>query len=193
MSVYSVKTDPNAASPRFNNTDACVVQANSTAEAKALAKATADGDSNGLWAGATVADLATPVALEGWVFQIEVNTDIPVDVSVTGDSNDTLDDVCAKLVTALLVAVGTAIAGTAHSSYNSTTNVLTISTIGDGIGNMTITTTVTPPAGLFQDTYAWSQADVVGSKVDGGIAGAVLTQAFSTSWVVPGRLHPFKQ
>lgn len=197
MSIYTVSSTQGAATPRFNGVNAYLVQANSTAEAKQLAKVAVDGDSDALWAAATVADAAAAVTLmTGWTVRIQVNTSTPVDVSVVGGGADDLDAIMAKVVTALLTgtgSVGTAISGTAHSAYNSSTNVLTVSSIADGIGNKTLTVTVTPPTGLFQTDYTWDQTNVYLSKVDGGISGAVLTATFSTTWVVPGKILAYKQ
>jgi hypothetical protein len=188
MALFKVESAPGAPVPRFNGIDAYVVQANNSTEAKALAKGAVNGDSDAVWDAATVTDLSTagPVALTGWVFAIGINTASPIAVSVTGDSDDTLDDVGAKLVTALNATVINA------AAYNTGTNVLTVAAVADGIGDKTVTITVTPPEGVYA-TGGFVQGNLVASKTDGGIAAADLRVTFSTSWVVPGRLTGYKQ
>lgn len=188
MSIYKVVA-PAGNYAKLNNVNGHLVQANSTAEAKALAKGFSGSDSHAAWADSTATDLTAGAALNGWSFNVHVNTTAhgAVDVTVVGDEDDTLDDVGTKLATALLAAVGVAIAGTAHSAYNTSTNVLTVASAADGIGDKTVTITITPPTGLFESSYVWAQADVVASKVDAGMAAAVLTVTFSTSWVIPSR------
>lgn len=194
--MYKVVSAGNPSTPKYNGYDGFAAQANSTAEAKALVKGYNPDDVDAVWTNATVTDMTAVLAdLTGWTFLVHVNTTIPVNVSVVGIAGDTLDILMARMVTALLTgtgSVGTAIAGTAHSAYNTSTNVLTVSSIADNIGDKTITITVTPPTGLFVTGYSWAQTDLVASKVDGGSAGAVLTVTFSTTWLVPGVCFGFK-
>lgn len=187
MSIYNVaRVGTNANTPQYNSVNAVVVQANSANEARQLGKNTVDGDSDVLWANATPVDLTTIKDMTGWTINTSVNTSIPVNVTTVGVAGNALDDILTAHATALLAAVGTAISGTAHSAYNTSTNLLTVASIADGIGNKTVTTVVTPPAGLFESSYTWAQADLVTGKVDGGSSGAVLTVQYSTTWVIPG-------
>jgi hypothetical protein len=119
----------------------------------------------------TIDDVGTALALaliaaggdlEGYVFNIVVTT-AAIDVTYTGLAGDTIDDVGAALV---ILLNATAIDG---AEYSTTTKLLTIADIADGIGDDTVVFTVTDPAEA--DVSATFATDIVHE----GIAGAVLT------------------
>lgn len=193
MPIYSVVSDPNAVTPRKNTYDAAVVIANGTTEAKKMAGGVFDGDAQAVWDAATVTSLATLPAiaalpLTGWVFNVQVGASgANANVTVTGDSDDTLDDIGAKLVVALNA---TAINGAA---YNTSTNVLTVAETTDTLGDKDVTILVTPPTGFFIGSFTWVQADLVASVTDLGSSGAALKITFSTTWQVPTVVFSYKQ
>lgn len=190
VGIQTVSAALNPAVGLVNNVNTQVVQANSSAEAIALAKALHADDNDAVSGAATVVLLSSIPVLTGWVFRVQVTTMTPTDVSVTGDADDTLDDINAKLVTALNAA-GT---GITHSSYNSTTNVLTVAAgATDALGDLDVTITITPPTGLFVSGYTWSQSDVVASVTEGGMSSDDLKVTYSTTWVVPGRISGYNR
>lgn len=114
-----------------------VAQANSADEAKVVVGQYLS--QSALWvAEATATEIVAPSTYEGWRYRIVVEG--IADVTVTADSDDVLDDIGAKLVTALNA---TSINGAA---YNTGTNVLTIVQTTDNMGDKVITVQVLAPA-----------------------------------------------
>lgn len=141
-----------------NGIDMAVVRANSGNEAKSII-----GQYMGdvaLWAAGTATQIAAPSTYEGWRFNVVVEG--IADVTVTADSDDTLDDIGAKLVTALNA---TSING---SAYNTGTNVLTIVETTDNMGDKVIAVKVMPPTTSLGDdgvnfTGFWSTLTAPGA------------------------------
>lgn len=151
-----------------NHANAQIVFAANATQAKEIAASRFDGDNP--WSGATVTEIVAGTNWSGWTFYIGITKGFgtgsdPNQVSVVGtDTNETIDKIAALLVTAL-----NALPVIANASYNSTTQVLTVSSIADGIGDAKLIVKITPPNGKSEIP------SLVGTIVDGGIAGAALT------------------
>lgn len=146
--------------------NALLLWANDEAQAKALAGAYAKAPA--LWDTATATEIAAQATYEGWRFRITVGTSI--DVTVTADSDDTMDDIGAKLVTALNA---TAINGAA---YTAGSNTLKIVETTDNLGAAAIGVYVMAPLGRFGEadhnfTSFWSSLTAPGAA---GIARSVV-------------------
>lgn len=156
--------------------DQLFVAANSTAEAQAMAEAQYGNDVIGVWSALTPQTIPVP-DFNGATFSIVVKTAggaLTTSVSVVGDdTNKTIDLIAAELVTALNAA-----GPMANASYNASTNVLTVSSIADNLGDHIVTATVIMPNG-------YAPANIVTAKTDGGIAGAALTVTFAADSYVP--------
>lgn len=147
MSLYLLQND---AAKTVRGTKSLVVAAESAADAKVFAASHFNGDSS--WADATATALTEETldadgALTGYTFKIQISgaaglTSDPVEVSVTGDSDDDLDDVAGKLVTALngLTDIGNA----AYSAPNLT---VAAGSAADDLGDGTVRFYVYPPSG----------------------------------------------
>lgn len=130
--------------------DAVVVYADSTSQAKDLAKAMMGADANLHWANATVTAIAAEAELEGWTFNIGLQDNnspfTVITASYVATDAQVIDDVGAGLAAALIVA------GVAGAAYNSGTNVLTIVETTDGMGDWHINVFAYPPSGgLYSD------------------------------------------
>lgn len=150
--------------------NAQVVFAANATQAKEICASKFDSD-GALWSTATVTEVTACTNWSGWTFKIEITKGFgtggadPNSVTVLGsDTNETIDKVAALLVTAL-----NALPVIANASYDAATNILTVASIADGIGDAKLLVTITPPDGKS------AIASLVGTVVDGGIAGAVLT------------------
>lgn len=186
--LFAVKSNSDAAVQRVGHVDAFIVQANTSAEAKAIARAAAavlgDG-SDALWAAATVEDLSLTPDLAGWVFTVTLDAlGTPKVLTYTGIAGDTVD-----LVGAGLAAAGVAISLT--SSYNSGTNVLTVSSTGDAKGDKTLAAVVTPPATAFP--VGTTVTTPFGTIVQSGSSGAATSVVLSLTWVIPSTIKQYKQ
>lgn len=166
-----VQTD--GAKINFEGCDAIAVHANSDADAIAVAQSLYDGDTDAAWANAVITTMAAGANMLGWRFHVKVTSALNVtlyDVTVVGaGSDDTIDEIAALMVIALEAAGGASLT----PSYNSGTQVLTIATIGDGIGDAKVVAEWFAPSADVKQNVA--VPGFVVSKVDGGVAGAVLT------------------
>lgn len=158
--------------------DRLFIAANSTAEAQALAEAAYGNDVAGVWAALTPAVIPIP-DFNGAVFNITVKTAggaLTTSVTITGDSvNKTIDLIAAELVTALNTA-----GPMANASYNASTNVLTVSSIADNIGDHVTTATVTMPTPV-----PYAPANIVTAISAPGIAGSAITVTYAADTYVP--------
>lgn len=146
-----------------NDCDAICLWANDATAAKEAAASMYPGDGTVWTTDGTATLIAAASDWVGWTFRIVVGT--VVDVTFVGTATDnTMDEIAAALV--ILLNATTPIS---NSSYNSSTNVLTVAAIADGLGDKKLYVTVTPPGA---DS---GMPSFVGTVVDGGIAGAVLT------------------
>lgn len=154
-----------------------IVQAASEADAKTFASTYFAGDSG--WAGAdateiTATTLDSAAALTGWTLKLSISggaaqTVDPIEVSVTGDADDDLDDVAGKLVTALNAADD--IANAAYSAPN-----LTVAGVDDGIGDATVLFFAYPPSGETDEDLS-ALLTGAGGITHEGLAAAALTLA----------------
>jgi hypothetical protein len=198
MSLYAVKSDASAAAPRFNGNDAV----DGAGEQHRRSEGSGEGScrtatrmhfgpgplSKTLW--------PTSPVLTGWTFRVQVNTTIPVDVSVVGDCDDLLDDIGTKLATALLVSCGCRDCGTAHSAYNTGTNVLTdLRPSRTTSATRLITVTITPPSGYFPSAYVRGHRAISSPSKSGrrNRGCGADSSNFSTTWVIPASIHAYKQ
>lgn len=148
-----------------------VISAQDVAQAKEMAQAAFDADSNELWSDATV----TPIAAATYFTDFEVRVTIrdtegvepDISVSYTGDSNDDWSAMMTGIVAAL-----NATDEIANASYGGT-RTLTAAAIADDIGDRALTVQLFAPNG------ANLSAGYVGTIVDEGIAGAALTAQFN--------------
>lgn len=173
-----------------NNTDAIAVYAGSDADAIAVAKAQRMGDNNAGWGAASVTAIAAPADMTAWRMHVRVTDTLGVtntDVRVTGAASATIDSIAALMVTALNAA-----GPMANASYNSSTNVLTISSAGDALGDhKTIVEFFSPAANVQRDVAV---PGFVLSKVDGGVSGAALTATLAAdAYALPVVLGSFRQ
>jgi len=162
-----------------NNVDTMLVAANSTGEAQAIAEAYTGSDPIGSWTAVTPATLPVP-DFTGAVFAVTVKTAggaLTTAVSVTGVAStlNTIDLIGAALATALNAA-----GPMANAAYNASTNVLTVASIADDIGDHLLAVTVTMPTAV-----PYNPSNIVTATVSGGIAGAVLTATFAADSYVP--------
>ena len=166
MAFYHVQLPVAGTITTKNHIDSCLVQAESAAEAKLIAKSYHHLPSDAAWAAATVTALTEVTDLAGWRLRVEIDNALGVnvhDLTVTAVTvavfNDLGDLMAAAGVTAGLT-----------STY-ATPN-LEMSTIGDNIGNYTMRVTLLPPATYSDPTIAFPLG--VGTITHEGAAGAVL-------------------
>ena len=147
--------------------DSLILFADDATMAKQLAQAHfnfADAHWNSAYA--TVTEIAAAADWDGWSFKVTVAPGEASEISVTkvADATDnTIDEIAAALV---ILLNATSIDA---AEYNSTTQVLTVAAIADGIGDKELDVQIIPPNGTD------GVASLVGTIVDAGIAGAVLT------------------
>ncbi len=189
MASFLVKLSDTAPSRVLENGfNAVVVIAEDAADARIMAEtaSTVDGAD---WAGATVTTLAEPADMLGWKVRVIVIDPAAVagvvafeDVTYTGIATDALDDMGTAV--ALLLAANAGLT----SIYATATQLLTVSDIGDALGDHILLIGFFPP-GADTTLVAGEIGGVVGfvaSVVDEGIAAAVLTATFAAdSHIVP--------
>lgn len=168
MPAYLVTLDNSRCGRTLKNgCNAMVVFAADATAAKEACAAKFDGDGSA-WnsSEATATAIVAASDFNGWSLAIDIfGPDLNTTVTVVGDAtNNTIDEIAALMVTAL-----NALAEIANASYNSTTQVLTVAAIADGIGDHNIAVRLTPPSGY------GAVPSLIGTIVDNGIAGAVLT------------------
>ena len=178
-----------------NGNDAVIVYANSSTEAKAMAKIALNIDADAPWSGATVTaiaaatDWADPVL---WKFQVVLSNPATgvevVNATVTSDStNDTVDEIAALLVTAIDASGGAAVT----PSYNSTSQVLKVAVIADNIGDHALECRAWPV--ITGGDTGINTGSFFGTIVDEGIAGADVTVTLAAdAAVVPLFYSAFK-
>jgi len=167
-----------------NGTNVLLVEAVDATDAATLVQGHAVAQDDALWANATISELTvgtdfSPVynpdtgVTNEWVFTVTVaGADTNASWSHTAVAGEDLDDVMAAMV--ILIDAHADIAASDWS-----TPLLTVAEIADDIGDHTMTCTVT-----------YGGVDIAGQTgaiVHEGIAGAVLTQTYST--LVPTIAH----
>lgn len=172
-----------------NKVRGAVVFAEVAADAKDVLKARFGGDLDALWENATVTAMAAAANMLGWKLQVIVThptTAVEIyNVTVTGaGADDTVDELAALMVTALEAVGGADLT----PSYNAGTNVLTVAAIADDIGDHQLTVRMFSPL-----STAVAIPGFVGTIVDAGASGAVLTAALAAdAYTVPAVAAAFK-
>lgn len=169
MAAYLITLDAETGQTLKEGANACIVVAENSADALAIAKSKYDGDSDSAWANATVTSLDAAADLEGFRLRVKVLDSTPqIDVTVTGAASGTVDSIAALAVTAL-----NALDAIANAAYNSTTQVLTIAGAADGLGDKTVEVEFLPP--ITGNPGATSIPGFVGAIVDNGASGDALS------------------
>lgn len=140
-----------------------VVFAANPTQARSAAKARFDGDSAAMWDAATVTEITAAADYAGWTLHVRVY-DTDVDVTVVGETGDTIDLLAAAAVTAL-----NSTGPIDNASYDAGTNTLTIAGTDDNLGDHLVLVELIP---------AWGQSPIdgfIGTITDGGDAGDALT------------------
>jgi uncharacterized membrane protein YdcZ (DUF606 family) len=167
--VYSLIVPASVHFPVIGHTDAVMISAGSAADALAMAKSMFSGDIDARWVAATSAETEAAADMEDWTMNVTVTSPAGVvlyDETITAVATDTLAVMAADMVTALETAGGASLT----PSYDAGTGLLTVATIGDGIGDSVLTCNVYPP---LENPVA--VPGFVSTIVDEGVAGAVLT------------------
>ncbi len=150
-----------------NGCNAMLVYANDDTAAKEACAAKFDGD-GAAWTSneATATAIAAGTDFNGWTLKVSIfGATFNKTFSVVGDvTNNTIDEIAALMVIAL-----NADAAIAGAAYNSTSQVLKVAETTDNLGAHDIAVELIPPNG-----YS-SIASLIGTIVDHGIAGAVLS------------------
>jgi len=166
----------NNAAKTVKSTKKLIVQADTAANAKIFAAAYFDGD--GSWADATATTITAGTlddagTMTGYVWKVTVrgaaaqtSPNQVLTATVTGAASADMDAVAAQLVTAL-----NALNLIANAAYNTSTGLLTVASIADGLGDGTVTVEV------YKDSVSKYNlaALYTGAIVHQGVAAAVLT------------------
>jgi hypothetical protein len=209
--AYMVELDGHSGRNLQGGKNGMIVRANSTTEAKAMAKAVlgADFGSDALWAGATVTAIADPTdwfTPNVWGFRIQVTdphgtvdvlrggevvtlteqTVDVTDVTVYSSSGDnTIDEVAALLVTALNAA-----GPMANAAYNSTTQVLSIAIGGsDALGDHYVTLTSWPVIADTAERNDLLIGGFFGALTHNGMSSADLKVTLGADALVPPMIY----
>lgn len=182
MAIFKVQIDPNASGLTLKNAhNLMLVSAETEADALVLALAFNEGPDEGAWTNATVSDFVgvdlSPVTnpdderVIEYVLNVAVaGADTNASFSYTALVGDTYAEVMAAMV--VLLNAHADITGADFAA-----DLLTISDIGDDIGDHIVTASFTFGGSTI--------ASFLGAVTDGGIAAAVLTIATSTGVVSP--------
>jgi hypothetical protein len=179
MPAYRVTKPVGAVGQSYGGSDGMIVFAGDAGDAKAIAQAEhAGGDSDAAWAGATVTELVERTDLETFVFNIliEDGATIVSDNTYTGLAADQIDELGDAMVIVL-----NATAEIAASTYDDSTNILTVAAIGDGIGDHTITVTIKKNGTDIPGMH--------GAVVHEGIGAAVLTVQLATDAIANPQVY----
>lgn len=180
MGLFLLELPEKGGGSRVDGVKSMVVEADDAADARELASAQSNGDSD--WVDATATSITAGVASDylGFTYRVRIEggaaQTVLVDESYVGIASDTVDLVGAALVTALN---GTT--DIANAAF--VTPTLTCASIADGIGDATLVVEVTPPGA------ATPIAQMVGTVVDQGIAAAVLTVVLTIPTAIPAVLR----
>jgi len=165
MPTFTVTLPDSAASLLHDGVHEFVVEAVSSAEALVAAKAVSTVDLDVVWDNATVAELVQD--LEGVVFTITTDpAGSPEVFAYTGLAGDDWEDVGTALE--VLCEVTYTSAWTPETA-NNMFGLLSVASIGDGIGDKVLTATAVGPLGEDMTDLFFSNI------VDEGIGAAVLT------------------
>ena len=170
MPAYTVVAPESAGRTLVGGANVQIIFAASAAIAKEVASAKFDSDGD-LWTDATVTEIVADSDWEGWTFNIRVlggfgvgGADSASESFVGTAADNTIDEVAAALVVLL-----NALAGIANASYDAGTNILTIASAADALGDQKVEVDIIPPDGKS------SISGLVGTITDEGIEAAALT------------------
>lgn len=185
MPAYLVAANANAATHRIEGVDTMVVFAANADTAKEIAKARYTGDSDAVWAAATVTEITAATNWVGWEFRarlFDTDGDKILDLNFVAQPTDheTID----QIGTAMAAAINAASDDIANAAYNASTNILSVAGSSDSLGDHTLNFTIKPPAAQNQGDVNISE--LVGAIVDGGASGDAVTVALpADATVVP--------
>lgn len=185
--IVTVSDAYNAIGDR-NKARAAAVYADNSTDVKELLEALFGGDLDALWANSTVTVMAAASDMLGWKLQVIVTHPVSgvevANVTVLGaDSDDTIDEIAALMVTALNAT--DVIDG---AEYNSTSQTLTISDASDALGDHNVAVFVFSP---LSDKVAIP--GFVGAITDAGSDSDTLEVVFSAdAYTVPAVMGAFK-
>jgi len=192
MPAYTVKVDESeyAAVGARDGVRGAIIFADNADDAEGYMRSLYGADADVVWTNATVTEIEAGADLIGWKLRcavVDPDGDEVYDVTVTGAGADnTVDEIAALMVTALEAAGGADLT----PSYNAGTNTLTVAAIGDDIGDHTLVVECWPPVGTHGRKV--SIPGFVGTIVDEGIAGAVLTVVLAAdAYTVPAVTDKF--
>ncbi len=155
MPAYVLKIPSGRGRGFVNGRDSVMVFANSVPAARALAKNVilGSGYTATMWDEADVVELEQAESLEGFRMRVAILA-AGVDVTVTGESSSSIDDLANLMVTALndLDAIDGA-------SYNSDTKVLTVCDADDDLAANNFFVEILPPV---SDTFATPHTTIPG-------------------------------
>lgn len=168
MPAYLVEAKPGGRT-LFDGVRSVVVFASDTTDGLAMAKSVVEGDGDETFNGATVTELVIGPNLNGFTCRVRL-VDTAVDVSVEGAGTANIDVMGNGLASAL-----NALPEIAGAGYDSGTNILTVSNVGDNLGDKTLVVEWLPPhPGLIPIP------GFVLSQVHEGIAGSQITVTFAS-------------
>ena len=168
MGVYHVALDVKSKTFLKEGHDQLIVVAESSADAKQVAKAYMGLPSDAAWAAATTTLIAEDTDLADWRARVTVKDTggvIVEQVTVTAVTVGDFDSIAALLVIALNAT--SSIAGAAYSTPN-----LTIAETTDTLGDHTVEVAMLPP--ITWDDPEIAIAGLFGTITHEGVAGAAL-------------------
>lgn len=174
MPIYMLEPPQSEAGARIH-ADGVIVVAGSVNAARDVGRSLYPADSNAAWDNAVATELVEvgtindANGMQNFEAQIRVLAPaggaVVADLTVAAAPTDTVDQLMAKVVTALIAA------GLANAAYASPT--LTVATIPDAIGDHKLILSIRPTGPNLPDGVAIR--DYTTNVVDEGIAAAVLT------------------
>jgi hypothetical protein len=181
MALYLVSLPYSSGVGRRDHTKAVVVEADSSAIAKALVAARWDGD--GDWSvEATATEIATGVAADmtGFVYRIRVSGEDPGDPDAV-DLTYTAGAVTVDQAGTAIAAALNLLDNVAGAAYDTGTNILIIAEGSgtDDLGDRTVSVTVTPP------NCVGPLASLVSTVVDEGVSTDDLTVVLVAPTAIP--------
>lgn len=194
MPAYKVVQAAGAVGPRVFGADTAIVFAADAASARMQAALISGFDAKGLglWAGATVTEIAVGANMDGWTARLTFTDPVTPFTVITGTyvgtGGQTIDQFGTALATAIEAFSGAngVIEGAA---YTTGTNVMTAAETTDGIGDWNLEVLMFPPGVDITDP-ANADTTMVVSVTDGGAAGDAL--AFTLANTIPATYGLFK-
>lgn len=192
--------------------DAVIVQANSAAEATALAQAQAKAMGGSTIWNATPVDPVTILDMAGWTIVVDLASTNTANAHDLGQVTyvGVVGDTITSFFTNAAAAINVAGIGITHASYTAGTLTISAATT-DSLGDKYTTVVLTPPTpsvgsadvasiggtGRFISSgplaYSFAQSAVIASVTNHGNSSAALTATITTSWGIPGVICGFRQ